>query len=405
MTRPIINPEKFWEDLEALAKFGRQPDGAIHRVAYSPIDGEARAWLKYRLRTMGLDPTDDAIGNTIAQYPGQTDLPPIAIGSHSDTVPYGGAYDGALGVVAALAVVEALVTTEVTLRHPLAWINFAAEEATMAGGTMGSQGLTGQFNPALLDKTAWDGRPVREHFQAAGLDPKEIRVARRRKGSFAAFVEVHIEQSRRLEDRGIDIGIVDGFVGIWRFAVSFEGVANHAGTTPMDQRDDALIKAAPLIQFVRDMAIELGIVGTIGNFSVSPGSPNVIPNRVEAIVELRALDTRLLEQAQELLEAEVARLDGSCDVVIQKSPVKVDALIREAITVACDSLNFTHITMSSGAGHDAMVMSKLCPQGIFFIPSRAGISHSKDEFSTPEQCLTGAQVLLETVLRLDEMIG
>lgn len=402
MTKPVINEAQFLADMEALRQIGRQPDGAVHRVGYSAADGEAREWLMERLRDSGIEPSVDAAGNTSAYYAGDQRLAPIGIGSHSDTVPYGGAYDGALGVVAALAVIEALYAADVRLNHPLEWINFATEEATMAGGTTGSQAMSGIFNPAVLDKAAWDGRPVRQHVTQAGLDPDKMTEAARKKGSFAAFLELHIEQSDRLEKAGRPIAIVDGFVGIRRYGVRFDGTANHAGTTPMAVREDALVMAAPLIRFVRDVAVELGIVGTVGDFKVYPGAPNVIPERVEMIIEIRGLDTDVLDQAAAILQKETLALGGSFDTVVVKPPVAADGMVRQAIEAACDKLALPTLTMSSGAGHDAMNMALLCPQGMFFVPSQGGISHSKDEFTAAADCVNGARVLLETVLELDK---
>ena len=403
--KPQINEKQFLEDLESLRLIGLQPDGAVHRVGYSKTDIEARHWLMSRLGKIGLEATIDSAGNSSAVYAGTEPLPPIGIGSHSDTVPYGGAYDGALGVVAALAVIDALNTAGLRLRHPLEWINFAAEEATMAGGTTGSQAMTGIFNPAVLDKAAWDGRSVRQHLEQAGLDPAKMLDAERLEGSFVAFLELHIEQSDRLEKANLPIAIVDGFVGIRRYGVRFDGTANHAGTTPMAAREDALVMAAPMIRFVRDLAIELGIVGTIGDFKVYPGAPNVIPERVELIVEIRGLDASVLDQAQAILQKEAESLGASFDTVVIKPPVTADDVVRQAIETACQTLNLPTISMSSGAGHDAMNMALLCPQGMFFVPSKDGISHSKDEFTSAADCLNGAKVLLEAVLQLDQMLA
>ncbi|MEM9776598.1 MAG: M20 family metallo-hydrolase [Chloroflexota bacterium] len=403
-SKPQIDESQFLKDLEDLRQFGLQADGAVHRVGYSPTDLEARKWLNGRLRQLGLDPQTDAAGNSFALYPGLKKLPPIGLGSHSDTVPYGGAYDGALGVVAALAVVEALHTAGVRLNHPLEWINFAAEEATMAGGTTGSQALAGIFNRAVLDKAAWDGRPVRQHLSEAGLIPENILYAARLAGSYAAFLELHIEQNDQLETAGLPIAIVDGFVGIRRYAVRFDGTANHAGTTPMASREDALVMSAPMIRFVRDLAVELGIVGTIGDFKVYPGAPNVIPERVEMIVEIRGLDAAVLDQAQTIIQKEAETLGGRFEPVVIKPPVDADKVVQDAIAAACANLNLKTLTMSSGAGHDAMNMALLCPQGMFFVPSKDGISHSKDEFTSAEDCTHGAEVLLETILQLDAVL-
>ena len=369
-----------------------------------PADLDARRWLEDRMRNLGLAVVRDAAGNTVATYAGRLDLPPIGIGSHTDTVPFGGAFDGALGVSAALAVIEALKKAGTILNHPIQLINFAAEEATMAGGTTGSQAMAGIFDRSILDKAAWDGRPVREHLATAGLDPDRILEAQRPAKALAAFLELHIEQSDRLETAGLPLAIVDGFVGIRRYAVRFEGKANHAGTTPMDRREDALVMAAPLIRFVQDIAVELGIVGTIGDFSVYPGAPNVIPERVDLIVEIRGLDAAILDQAAGLIEAEANHLGGRFEPVVIKPPVESSPIIRDALVKASKNLRFEYLSMPSGAGHDAMVIDHICPQGIFFVPSKGGISHSKEEYTSPEDCLNGANMLLETVLLLDELL-
>ena len=404
LKQPIIDEEQFFEDFEALRQFGLQPDGAVHRVAFSLADLEARQWLIDRLVAMGLKPVDDAAGNTTATYEGAENLPLIGIGSHTDTVPMGGAFDGALGVVAALAVIEALQVAGKRLRHPIEVVNFSAEEATMAGGTTGSQAMAGIFNMATLDKQAWDGRPVRDHLSAAGLEPDRIGDAKRGNNDYAAFLELHIEQSTQLESTGADIAVVDSFVGIRRYAVRFDGQANHAGTTPMAVRRDALVMASPMIQFVNDMAVELGIVGTIGRFQVYPGAPNVIPECVEMIVEIRGPDVAVLDQARGLIEQQAAKLGGQAETVVEKPPVKADAVIQQATRIACKKLGLNTHDMSSGAGHDAMNMGLLCPTGIFFVPSRDGISHSKDEFTSAESCLHGAQVYLESLIALDALL-
>ncbi|MEM8861395.1 MAG: hydantoinase/carbamoylase family amidase, partial [Chloroflexota bacterium] len=221
---------------------------------------------------------------------------------------------------------------------------------------------------------------------------------------YAAFLELHIEQNDQLEKAKLPVAIVDGFVGIRRYAVRFDGTANHAGTTPMASREDALVAAAPMIRFVRDLAVELGIVGTIGDFKVFPGAPNVIPERVDMIVEIRGLDAPILDQAQEIIQKEVETIGGRFETVVIKPSVAADKIVQNAIQTACQNLNISTLTMSSGAGHDAMNMALLCPQGMFFVPSKDGISHSKEEFTSAEDCVNGAKVLLETVLQLDAML-
>jgi beta-ureidopropionase / N-carbamoyl-L-amino-acid hydrolase len=397
----FIQPESFFADLAALAQIGRSANEALNRVAYSPADRAGRAWVAQRMSELGMTVREDQAGNTIGQYPGRESLPPIALGSHTDTVPDGGAYDGALGVVAALACVRALRDADTLLRHPVEVINFAAEEATMAGGTTGSQAMAGLFNVALLDKAAWDGRPVREHLSAAGLMPERIVDARREPGSLAAYLELHIEQGERLTSSGNHIGLVEGFVGIRRYAVSFQGYANHAGTTPMDQRQDALVAAAPFVATVRETALAHGIVGTVGVFTVHPGAPNVIPGRVELIAELRGLDSAVLDRAEAALAEAASRAGASFAPVVRKPPVPCDAQLLATLDTACAQIGLSTQRMPSGAGHDAMCMATLCPQAMLFVPSQGGVSHSPDEYTTPEDCLNGARALFGALILVE----
>lgn len=400
-----INTDRLWQDLDTLARIGRGADGGVTRVAYSPADREGRAWVQAQMREAGLTVRTDAAGNTIGFYPGQASLPPLALGSHTDTVPNGGRYDGSLGVLGALACVRALHAAGVRLRHPLELINFAAEEATMSEGTVGSQAMVGLLKPKLIHQLAWDGRPVSEHLREAGLDPTAITEARRPAGSLAAYLELHIEQGSSLETADIPIGVVEGIVGIRRYNAGFKGFANHAGTTPMAGRQDALVMAAPFITAVRDLAVRRGIVGTIGSLRVQPGAPNVIPGYVELDVETRSLRESELDEA----EAELAGLAGQSGAewrqVGRKPPVESDPRLLAALTSACEELGLPYRRMPSGAGHDAMCIAAIAPQAMLFVPSWGGISHSPQEFTSPEQCVNGARVLLAALLKLDEFMG
>lgn len=400
-----INADRLWQDLDTLARIGRGADGGVTRVAYSPADREGRAWVQAQMREAGLTVRTDAAGNTIGFYPGQESLPPLALGSHTDTVPNGGRYDGSLGVLGALACVRALHAAGVRLRHPLELINFAAEEATMSEGTVGSQAMVGLLKPKLIHQLAWDGRPVSEHLREAGLDPAAITEARRPAGSLVAYLELHIEQGSSLETANIPIGVVEGIVGIRRYTAGFKGFANHAGTTPMAGRQDALVMAAPFITTVRDLALRRGIVGTIGSLRVQPGAPNVIPGYVELDVETRSLRESELDEA----EAELAGLAGLAGAewrqVGRKPPVESDPHLLAALTSACEELGLPYRRMPSGAGHDAMCIAAIAPQAMLFVPSWGGISHSPQEFTAPEQCVNGARVLLAALLKLDEFMG
>lgn len=301
----LIDAGQLGEDLRALSEFGAAAGGGVTRVAYSDADLRAREWLDGEFASLGMSVRRDEAGNSIAVLQGgDAALRPIAVGSHTDSVPEGGRYDGALGVVAGLACARALQAGEVRLRHPLAVINFAAEEATMAGATLGSRAFAGEFDRAILARLAYDGRTVSSHLTRAGLDPDAVIMAARSREPLAAYLELHIEQGPILDAEGMTIGIVEGIVGIRRFAVTFHGTANHAGTTPMDSRDDALVMAAPFVVGVRDVAVSHGVVGTVGALRVTPGSANVVPGRVALDLEIRGRDGPRMAAA----EGELRRL-------------------------------------------------------------------------------------------------
>jgi N-carbamoyl-L-amino-acid hydrolase len=401
---PFLDGEQLIEDIETLGQIGRSDKGGLLRIAFNAADLAGRHWVAEQLRALGLTVTTDAAGNTLARYAGTADLPAIAIGSHTDTVPHGGQYDGALGVLAGLACVRALHSAGLRLRHPIEIINFVAEEATMAGGTLGSHALVGSLDRATLDQPAWDGQLVREHLATAGLDPAHIGEAQVAPNRYAAFLELHVEQGETLAADGVAVGVVEGIVGIRRYLVTYTGYANHAGTTPMDRRQDALVAAAPLIPFVRETAIKHGIVGTIGTLTVEPGASNVIPGKVVINLEIRGLDERVLDRAAAALQEKAAADGGTFTPLSAKPPVQADPRLLDALTAACTDLALSHRRMPSGAGHDAMNMAALCPMAMLFVPSQNGVSHSPDEYTAPQDCVNGAQVLLAGLLKIDALL-
>ncbi len=404
MLLPTVDGHRLLADLDLLARFGASASGGVNRVAYGPEDLEGRRWLEAEMRSLSLEVRTDRAGNSIGSYPGQNSrLPPIAIGSHTDTVPEGGRYDGSLGVVAALACARALHESEVRLQHPLEVVNFAAEEATM-GGTIGSRAMAGIMDPSILRTQAWDGKEVADHIRAAGLDPDSLAEAQRPEGSLACFLELHVEQGSTLDAAGVPLGVVEGIVGIRRYAVRFDGVANHAGTTPMENRRDALIMAAPYILAVRDIAIAQGIVGTVGKLSLHPGAPSVIPGRVDLSVEIRGLDETRLDAAEAALSDTAAATAGEFSLISSKPAVRSDPRLLEELTTACKELGVEYRRLPSGAGHDAMCIAHIAPVAMLFVPSRGGISHALDEYTDPENCVTGARVMLHALMRIDALL-
>ncbi|MBK8049898.1 MAG: M20 family metallo-hydrolase [Anaerolineales bacterium] len=395
----LLDGDFLLSQLNHLGNIGLEPGRGLHRLAFSP--DELRAPLDCGTNDgFGACTTVDAAGNVIGHRPGATRCLRLWLGLHTDSVPGGGKYDGGLGVLAALACVRTLREEGIELRHPLLVIDFAAEEATIGPSPMGSLSMAGLLTEEMFEQPAWNGTSTRTLIESAALNVSEI-VSNRPPCDLAAFLELHIEQGDHLDTEGIEIGVVSGIVGIRRYFVTFTGQANHAGTTSMARRRDALVAAAPFITAVHDVASAHGIVGTIGYLQVYPGASNVIPGRVEIDLETRALDSEVLD----LVEEELARLAtaGGASFVpgVAIAPCPADPEIMATITTVGQALGLSLCTMPSGAGHDAMNMATLCPYGMIFVPSIGGVSHSPDERTADGDCVNGARMLLATLLKLD----
>jgi N-carbamoyl-L-amino-acid hydrolase len=399
---PVINEKQLLADLDRLGEIGRREDGGYYRLAFSEDDMAGRDLVDGMMRDAGLEVSRDEALNSVGRYPGTNpEAKPIMLGSHTDSVPCGGNFDGALGVLTAIAAVRALNEAGIRLDHPVEVVNFSGEEATIPGGTFGSRVMTDHLKPELLDKPAWDGQPAREFLQAKGIDFSRLKRARRYPGDIAGYVELHVEQGGQLAKSEDRVGVVQGIVGIRRYAVSVPGFANHAGTTIMEDRDDALVKAAPLINAVRDTAVKHGIVGTIGTFEVKPGAPNVIPGRVDLTFELRGLDEAVLDTAQDEIRGRCEKIGASFELFSNKPPVTCDPRIVSALERGSMKSGHGYVLMPSGAGHDANLIAEIAPIAMIFVPSEGGVSHSCEEYTRPEDCVAGAQVLLAGLQELD----
>jgi hydantoinase/carbamoylase family amidase len=292
----------------------------------------------------------------------------------------------------------------IALKHPLEVINFSGEEAVAPGGTFGSRIMTDNFDPGLLDQPVYCGGSFRELLKEAGIDTNDLANAARGKGSVAAYVELHIEQGGILDEGDIPVGVVNGIVGFRRYRVVFPGRANHAGTTPMDKRDDALIKAASFVLKVEETAESHGIVGTVGTLDISPGAANVIPGRVEITFEMRGLDDAVIDAAEYSLKTIAHEQGATFDKYSHKPPIISDKLIVRALEQGCRLARLECLVMASGAGHDANLMATICPVGMLFVPNKDGISHSKEEYATQEACVNGANALLQGIMELDKRL-
>lgn len=402
-----IKPKRLLRRIETLGEYGATKQGGVNRVAFSPEDIQAREYLKELMREAKLKVKVDAAGNIIGRRDGQnSQLPPIMFGSHADTVPNGGKYDGALGVLAAIECAQVLEEEQVFTRHPLEVVVFADEE----GGLIGSRALVGELTPEALDIVSHSGKTIHEGIMAIGGYPDRLSELVRQEGNVKAFVEIHVEQGGVLEAKGVDIGVVEGIVGINWWDVIVEGFANHAGTTPMDQRQDAMLAAAQFVLAVNEVVRkEPGRqVGTVGRIRAEPGVPNVIPGRVILSLELRDLEAEKIHALFRCIQEEAKRIENHTRTKISFSPIDATAVptptdptISQAIAESARELGLSSLVMPSGAGHDAQEMARIAPIGMIFIPSVGGISHSPQEFSRPKDLVNGANVLLHAVLKID----
>lgn len=404
----VADSKRLQEHLAELAHFGADREGGgVNRVAFSDADVAGRAYVKRLMEAAGLEVRIDAAGNLIGRREG-TDrkLATIVVGSHTDSVPHGGNYDGDVGVMGGIEVAQQLRDRHVTLRHALEVVDFTDEE----GGLVGSRAMAGELSPATLDLVNTSGRSVRDGIRALGGDPDAIGNARRSPGDLTAYLELHIEQGGTLERTHTDIGVVEGIVGIHWWEATINGVANHAGTTPMDQRQDALVSASELVLAVNAAATELPgrQVATVGRIRAEPGAPNVIPGRVVLSVEVRDLDAARIEAVFERVRAragEIARARGTHiefrDLEATALPALTDPRIQRIIAGAAHELGLTTMVMPSGAGHDAQDIARIAPIGMIFVPSVGGISHSPREYTAPADIANGANVLMHSVLAID----
>jgi len=402
-----VNGRRINDHLAALSKFGANPQGGVSRVAYSEADLESRAYASGLMKAAGLSVHIDAAGNIVGTCPGSdATLKPLLLGSHIDSVPMGGNYDGDVGSISAIEVAEVLREKQIALRHPLEVIIFQNEE----GGTTGSEALGKGLDQDELNLVSQSGKTIREGTRLIGGNLDQLAAARRQPGSIAGYLELHIEQGRTLEREKIDIGVVEGIVGILHSDVTIEGFANHAGTTPMDQRHDALLSASRFVDKVNQVVTGMPgrQVGTVGWIKIEPGAYNVIPGKVVLGLELRDLDEKKFVGMFQRIRTEAGALGKlnqtrfSFTEPILNHPALTDLGMRKLIENTAGSLGFSTKSMPSGAGHDAQEIARIGPVGMIFIPSIGGISHAPKEFSRPQDIENGANVLLQTVLAFDK---
>jgi len=403
--------DRFEKDFNEIRQFGLLENGGVTRLAFTNEGMQARKWLIGKMEEIGLNVSVGPFGNIKGTLEGEEDLPPVMVGSHIDTVPEGGHYDGIIGVLAGLEIARTIKERGKKTKRPFTVVNFSAEESSRFGmATSGSKVIQGNITvekiKTLKDK---DGISLYEALKECGYDPDNIEKAKIEKGGVHAFLELHIEQGPVLENKNIPIGIVTSIAAPTRFKVSVQGRADHSGNTPMNMRNDALAGAAEIITGVENITSkEAGenTVGTVGFLDVTPNAMNVIPGKVDLGIDIRDINmddkNRAVEKIKSLIGeiSERRNLKIDYDVLCDDRPVDMSDKIISEISSTAEENDIQCIKMPSGAGHDAMNMAKITDAGMIFIPSRDGISHNINEFSEMKDIETGMNLLMKTVLKL-----
>ena len=408
--RDGVQGERIASRMETIARIGATPEGGGSRTAGSDADLAARETFSGWLREAGLAVRTDLAGNLIGHLPGaDSSLPPLLTGSHLDSVPEGGNFDGVAGSIAALEAAAVIAASGAPPRHPLEVAVFFNEE----NGKTGSRALAAEVTQEEMDLPVYGGLTLGQALARVGGSPERITEAALEPGHYAGFVELHIEQGPTLATEGIEIGVVQGIVGIRRFHVRVSGFANHAGTTAMGIRRDALVTAGRFLVAVHEETQSWPgrQVATVGRIEAHPGAPNVIPGAVDLSLEIRDLEMETIEalyQRFQELGRELARRNQT-EITFEpyylSRAAPCDPVFMDTVEAAANDLGFSNLRLPSGAGHDAQSIAVLAPVGMIFVPSRDGISHSPREFTSVADTTNGTRVLLETLRRLDGVLG
>jgi allantoate deiminase len=410
---PKADPRRIARFLREVGEVGADPRGGWLRLAFGPEEREAHAVFERWATNLGLTSSTDAIGNTFGELAGKTSGPALLVGSHLDTVPRGGGFDGVAGVAAALEVARLLVESG-GLNRTYRAVVFSGEEGVRFGAPcIGSRVATGAFSTdTLRTLTDREGCSVQERAAEVGLHPTNVAEAVWSQDSVSAFLELHIEQGRVLEVRGMTLGVVDAIAGSTRVELTFSGNADHSGATPMLLRHDALVGASELVvEAERRASSHRTAVATVGDLEVEPGSFTTVPGEVRLSLDVRDVDSeRQRELAEELLDGAgriAARrgLEVSAVLVADQSPVVLHKPVREQLARAAHEHDVPFCVLPSGATHDTAHVAKIAPAGMIFVPSRQGVSHAPEEWSSVEDIARGAEIMASALRALDTQEG
>jgi hydantoinase/carbamoylase family amidase len=393
-----INIERQLKVIDELAQIGKTDTGGVTRVAFSKEDVNARNYIIDKFKELGMIVKIDAAGNIIAASQDIGAKKALTFGSHLDTVVNGGNYDGILGVVSALECYQTIVDGNINLKHPIQIIVFAAEEGIKLNGTFGSRAIAGLLTAEELNMLKQD-----EAIEGVNFD--NIASCQETLKTIKSFIELHIEQGKILETNGNDIGIVTDIFGLKRQTIEVFGQADHAGNTPMNLRNDAMVHAARIIGKVTKYTESLkDTVATFGYVEVAPNCVNVIPGYVKLQLEVRSNDEENFERIDRALNEILSEIETEVRVhqTVFKKPKLLDGQLQSVIEKSIIKCGYNYQRISSGAGHDSASLTCLLPTAMIFVPSFAGISHSDKEYTHPEDIEKGSNTLLETILLLDQ---
>jgi allantoate deiminase len=406
----VIDGERLWRRISDLGEIGKQEGGGVTRLSFTDEERAAKDKVASYMEEAGFSVYEDAAGNLFGRREGRNaEAPAVLIGSHIDSVYNGGNFDGPLGVLAGVEVLHAMEKQGIETEHPIEVVAFTDEEGVrFSFGMIGSRALAGKLTPE--DLTSYKDEndvSIAEAMRAYRLDPEKIGEAARPEDSIKAYVELHIEQGRVLENENLPVGVVTGIAGPVWLRFSLQGETGHAGATPMNLRHDALATAAEIMGIVEKEAAKTGTsVGTVGQLEVEPGGINIIPGKARFSLDLRDIDegvrdrveSRILEEAEEACRRRGVRLE--IETLQRLAPAPCSDLVRSAAERACEKFGIRPHALPSGAGHDGMQFTDLCSMGMIFVRSKNGVSHNPDEWSSQEDCVAGADVLYWTMLDL-----
>lgn len=406
--RLMVNSDRLWTRIQELSLIGQTSDNGVTRFAYTDIEKEAYEKVKHYMQEAGLQVTYDSIGNLIGTLPGADNLPTILLGSHIDTVPNGGKFDGSLGVLTAIEVLQSLQEQNIKLNHPVKVIAFKDEEGSRFGfGMIGSLAVAGNLKADHLQWKDANGISVHDAMVMHGYDPNKIQEAKM--DNIKLYLELHIEQGKVLEKENVPVGVVTGIAGPLWLKFSLKGEAEHAGATPMNQRKDPLVAASLIISETEKLAKKYEhAVATVGTLSLTPGGVNVIPGSVEFTIDIRDINEEILDQLEKEIRDYASKVVEERGihmsiVELQKiAPVLCSSTIQETIQESIAELGFPVISLPSGAGHDGMQFKDSFPIGMIFVRSQDGISHNPKEFTSKEDVKIGAETMLLTLSKLDQ---